>query len=465
MKKILTMFFTSAVLVVMCACMVFAQGWAQDENGVWSYTNKDGDKVTEQWVKSGDDFFWLNEDGNMATAQLVNSDALYCVDEKGQMIRNNWVKVNDDNFDDKWLYFGSNGKAYENGWKTIKNEKYHFTDYAMDQGFLDDNGAMIDTENNDAPWLTATYYVGDNGAVKKNYWLAVEDFDSADGKNWVFFGSNGKKVADCKKTINGSTYVFDANGLMVTSFVDATVSSAPVSAYMDADGKMLKKGWVYAYANEDAEEKNWFYAAGNGELVKGIVKNINGKKYAFDADGKMLTGFVAVDTDGKNVVSKIGSAEDVTKVDSNDSSALYAFGDYGDRTYMYFAESATPSEQGAAVTGKTTFNGYDCSFVVNFSNRGLATTCDPDGVVKDNYLYKNSVLVAFEEYDCKYYPVKVDGVEYVWTSKTGKVAKKGTFTDSDNEIQYKFKEDGVYAYTKDAKGKYTVETKVFGTPE
>jgi len=440
--KFITLAIT-AIMVVMAATTVFAATgtWKRDETtNVWTCTDKDGNAITQDWVKSGDAWFWLDENGQMATGQLVDDgNGLYCVDENGKMIKSNWVKVNDDNFDNKWLYFGSNGRAYQDGWKTIKNEKYHFTGYAMDQGFLDGSDTAIDSEL-DAPWMSATYFVGEDGAMKKNYWLEVEDFDAANGKGWVFFGANGKKLTNQKKTINGSTYVFDDNGLMITSFLDATVSSASISVYMDKDGKMLKKGWVYAYANEDADEQNWFYAQNSGELVKNCVKTINDKKYAFDADGKMMTGFVAV---VDNVpVSNAVSAADVKKAD------MYTPG----CDYMYFAESASPSEQGPAVKGKTTIEVEDGKATINFNSRGIALV---DGeVVKSGYLYINSVLYNFEDASYKYEPKVIDGVQYVITLKTGRASKSGTFTDADNDIKYILKDGVLTVQHRNSAGKW-----------
>ena len=39
-----------------------ATGW-QEEDGTWRYYDKNGDEVTSSWKKSGNDWFWLDEDG------------------------------------------------------------------------------------------------------------------------------------------------------------------------------------------------------------------------------------------------------------------------------------------------------------------------------------------------------------------------------------------------------------------
>ena len=75
--------------------------------------------------------------------------------------------------------------------------------------------------------------------------------------------------------------------------------------YVDANGVMVRNQWV-AIENEDAGEEDepdnyWYYFQANGKAYKrsdnassGAInaKVINGKKYAFDTDGKMLYGWV-----------------------------------------------------------------------------------------------------------------------------------------------------------------------------
>ncbi len=53
----------AAVLTIGSSMMAFAAtGW-QEEDGTWRYYDKNGDEVTSSWKKSGNDWFWLDEDG------------------------------------------------------------------------------------------------------------------------------------------------------------------------------------------------------------------------------------------------------------------------------------------------------------------------------------------------------------------------------------------------------------------
>ncbi|WP_045091517.1 hypothetical protein, partial [Clostridium sp. FS41] len=74
--------------------------------------------------------------------------------------------------------------------------------------------------------------------------------------------------------------------------------------YVDINGVMASNQWV-AIDNEDAGEDDepehyWYYFQANGKALKNSgdnvsLKTINGKKYAFDDEGKMLYGWVAND--------------------------------------------------------------------------------------------------------------------------------------------------------------------------
>ena len=65
--------------------------------------------------------------------------------------------------------------------------------------------------------------------------------------------------------------------------------------YVDANGAMVKNTWVAIAADEDETEDvdyRWYYFGPSGKAYKDSTgKTINGKKYGFDQDGKMLFGF------------------------------------------------------------------------------------------------------------------------------------------------------------------------------
>ena len=87
--------------------------------------------------------------------------------------------------------------------------------------------------------------------------------------------------------------------------VDTLIEDGDNYYYVDVNGVMAANQWV-AIDNEEAgqddePEHYWYYFQANGKAYKQgdnsdvALKTINGKKYAFDDEGKMLYGWVAAD--------------------------------------------------------------------------------------------------------------------------------------------------------------------------
>ncbi|NBH36721.1 hypothetical protein D3Z58_25310, partial [Clostridiaceae bacterium] len=100
--------------------------------------------------------------------------------------------------------------------------------------------------------------------------------------------------------------------------------------YVNSTGVMVRNAWV-SIVNEDQDddedpaEYNWYYFQSNGKAYKKgdstntRFRTINGKRYAFDDDGKMLYGWVS--KNGERVTDDEGWADDET---------IYYLGDWND---------------------------------------------------------------------------------------------------------------------------------------
>ena len=74
--KVVAVASAAALLAIGGAMTSFAaQGWVE-EDGTWYYYDKDGNRVEDEWKKSGDNWFWLDseEGGAMATDKLIDDD-------------------------------------------------------------------------------------------------------------------------------------------------------------------------------------------------------------------------------------------------------------------------------------------------------------------------------------------------------------------------------------------------------
>ena len=276
--KLSIMLASIALLVVSAASLVSAKGWVQ-VGGSWYYQNSDGDYVTESIQTSGNSKFYLGEDGAMVTDYFLESYG------------------NGDNA----YYFGSNGAMVTNTW------------VAIDPSIVSNQGEYVP----DAYW----YYFQATGKATK----AGES-------------SNGIK----KVTIDGKKYAFNADGQMLTGWINGSgeVVNADDEDYPyetalyygggDNDG-VLHSGWLAYYDSGNGagfEDRDFMYfyfnptnnkkignsednpnpsyrasSANNG--IEYVTKKINGRTYAF----QLNTGIMLIKWEGYNsTMSNVGSA-------------------------------------------------------------------------------------------------------------------------------------------------------------
>ena len=457
--KLVAVLSTAALLAVGASMSSFAAtGW-QEENGSWVYYDKSGDLETEKWEKSGDNWFYLNEDGEMATDVIVEyKDNFYYVDENGAMTTNKWVSIENEDYDGEdepasyWYYFGSNGKAYTGSsekasFKTINGKKYTFDeDGRMQYGWLDENGKR---NTADDAWKTADYYCGDeNDGSQSLGWkfleITDEDYDAGDDiANWssdnvfddedqtryFYFKANGKKVVDKDgETINGAKYSFDAYGRMNAEWVTkkgATPTEASASDWRyfrsPEDGARVTKGWFKVVPDEklhdedyEDDSESWFYADGKGSIYAGKIKEINGKRYAFDENGRMKSGFRLIklgETSSDIAVirgldGKIDDDADKTLVDTEDD-FLNNINDWLKAGYKLYNFGG--GDDGSMKTGKQTLSLDGDNFTFNFAKSGASRGAGKNGIDNDK-VYQGGMLLKADK-DEKYAVVKIETVD------------------------------------------------------
>ena len=208
-----------------------------------------------------------------------------------------WMMV-----DGEWYCYDKNGDAYTNTFCSSNGKEY----YVGDDGQLVRSAWVEDGADK--------YFVNSSGAKITNDWRLTTPFDddSAD-EEWYYFQSTGKMATNKKITYKGKTYFFDGDGQMLTGWItyDSTGEGSVDEAnsfinkktfYCDETGARLEKAWVKSTEpgveddNADADEY-WYYFKSSGEAQTKKGTNINGQTYLFDTEGKMLTGWVAKDTD------------------------------------------------------------------------------------------------------------------------------------------------------------------------
>lgn len=388
------------------------------------------------------------------------ADWYYYKDTNHEMVTDSWAQSGD-----FWYYLGDDGKMVTN--------------------------SMIDD----------LYYVDHNGARTVNGWQWLAD-DWDDEGAWRYFGSNGRIYTEGIKQIDGVYYHF-ADTRMSTGWV----TEGSYTYYFKENGSRAT-GWQWLTEDdEDSWEEHWYYFTSGGKLTTKTLKEISGIDYAFDSEGRMLTGWVDINNftsssldnlnetniDNLRYFDENGAAiNGWINLDSpadneshyyyfkdgrayslaNRTSAIRGASDYGfakiDGEYYCFDENgymvtgiveaeAGPMyfdvDTGKMRTGRVTVytdDYYGESFYFRESGaigtRGIGVTG-----AYDNYLYEKGQLVCAPD-GMKYDMVEIGGKNYV-VNESGKIKTSGTAKDADG---YK------YTITKNSNGGYTIKKEYVG---
>jgi glucan-binding YG repeat protein len=114
---------------------------------------------------------------------------------------------------------------------------------------------------------------------------------------WVYYYNDGYKVSNEWKKSGNNWFYLNDDGEMAT---ETLVEDGDYTYYVDENGVMAANRWVQVANDDDnsddAPANYWYYFQSSGKAYKAgdstSFKTINGKKYAFDDEGKMLYGWV-----------------------------------------------------------------------------------------------------------------------------------------------------------------------------
>ncbi|AWK49999.1 glucan-binding protein [Clostridium beijerinckii] len=205
-------------------------GW-QIVNGKRSYFDKKkGYQLFNKWVQDNEDKYFLGDDGSAQKMKWVNDgDKNYYLKADGKMTKD-WLKI-----EDYWYYFNKDGSMATSTWKW-----------------------------SDGKW----YYLKNNGQVA-NDWLQL-------GTKWYYFKDPSGALQTGWFRSNGSWYCANDDGSMKTGWAE---SSDGLCYLDDVNGKMKKNEWV------TLDGKSYYFNV-NGIMVTGS-RYIDGTKYIFNSDGSL----------------------------------------------------------------------------------------------------------------------------------------------------------------------------------
>jgi glucan-binding YG repeat protein len=180
--------------------------WIQDNEDKY-FVGEDGPVKKMQWVNDGGKSYYLKADGKMTKDWLKIEDYWYYFNKDGSMATSAWKWSSG-----KWYYLKDSGQA-ANDWTQIGDKWFCFEDPSgeMQTGWFRANGSWYCT-NDDGSMKTGWAYSSDgwsyldevSGKMKKNEWVTV------DGKSY-YFNINGIMVTG-SRYINGTKYVFNSDG-------------------------------------------------------------------------------------------------------------------------------------------------------------------------------------------------------------------------------------------------------------
>ena len=193
-------------------------------------------------------------------------------------------------------YVDSSGNYVKNAWRDSEGKRY----------YLDSNGeAAVNT------WIDNTYYVDSKGVMVSNAWIHDSGESGLKAEGWYFLGKDGRAASEGWRTVEGARYCFDKDGKMRTGW---HYEKGDIYYLGDEDQGYVSTGWhclAYDEKNrpkegefskeyeEDQEGAAWFYFQSTGKAKRSgsgkyQAAAIQDKKYYFDENGVMLTGWHAV---------------------------------------------------------------------------------------------------------------------------------------------------------------------------
>ncbi len=128
---------------------------------------------------------------------------------------------------------------------------------------------------------------------------ALADWEFTDG-SWYYRNSNGELATDTWKTDDGKQYWLGSNGVMAESTL---LEINDYYYHVNSSGAMSTNEWRLLenpswQGDSLVGYESWYYFGPNGRAYasrneKAAIEEIDGKKYAFDSYGRMMTGWIS----------------------------------------------------------------------------------------------------------------------------------------------------------------------------
>lgn len=312
---------------------VMATGWRWI-GGKWYYMNSAG-AMQSGWFQDGQTWYYANESGVMQKGWLNRGGTWYYLTGSGAMVEG-WAYIGS-----SWYYMvPGNGAMVGAGWHLIDNSWY----------YMNGSGAMCNNR-----WI-GNYYVGGSGAMLTNTWVGsywvgadgnwIPNYDPdqnarwvQDENTWYYQRTDGSRITNSWKKINGTWYYFAGSGAMLTGW-----NVVGGSWYFFNGSGAMQTGWGQV-------DGSWYYFGGDGAMKTGWI-NDGKRNYYLKPNGvwkNILIGVI-----GNN---EAGAATTAAKVREMGVDAVIVTGGYDPSQYdgiiIPGGGDLDPSRYGQANTGSS----------------------------------------------------------------------------------------------------------------
>lgn len=312
---------------------VMATGWRWI-GGKWYYMNSAG-AMQSGWFQDGQTWYYANGSGVMQKGWLNRGGTWYYLTGSGAMVEG-WAYIGS-----SWYYMvPGNGAMVGAGWHLIDNSWY----------YMNGSGAMCSNR-----WI-GNYYVGGSGAMLTNTWVGsywvgadgnwIPNYDPdqnakwvQDGNTWYYQRTDGSRITNSWKKINGTWYYFAGSGAMLTGW-----NVVGGSWYFFNGSGAMQTGWGQV-------DGSWYYFGGDGAMKTGWI-NDGKRNYYLKPNGvwkNILIGVI-----GNN---EAGAATTAAKVREMGVDAVIVTGGYDPSQYdgiiIPGGGDLDPSRYGQANTGSS----------------------------------------------------------------------------------------------------------------
>jgi glucan-binding YG repeat protein len=132
------------------------------------------------------------------------------------------------------------------------------------------------------------------------------------GGNWYYQNADGDYVTETIQSSGTAKFYLGEDGAMVTDYFLESYGNGDNAYYFGSNGAMVTNTWVAIDPSVVSDQGDyvpdayWYYFQATGKAVKAGDNNlkkvtIDGKKYAFNQSGQMLTGWI--DADSGSIIS------------------------------------------------------------------------------------------------------------------------------------------------------------------